>query len=319
MTTASDPRVLAFDGGGTKTRAALADTRGGVLASAEGGPMNPTSVPPDALRETLAGLLRALGLTGGEPLAAVFGGFGGALEGAGQRTMETLLRDALPNARRVKATSDLVCALASGVGAGDGMVAIAGTGSSVLVRAGGEAVRVGGWGYLLGDEGSGFDLGQRALKAVLRHRDGVGTDDASALAARCAATLGKPVWDAVADLYEGGRALLATFAPVLLDAAQAGDAAAAREARAAFEGLARTVDAGARRFPNGKPPALVLAGGLWSHPFYRALAQARFSGYETVYPKKQPIDGAVSEAVAMAQDQDDQDVETMPTPFIPNP
>jgi N-acetylglucosamine kinase-like BadF-type ATPase len=71
--------------------------------------------------------------------------------------------------------NDALIALVAGAGENPGVVLVAGTGSIAYGRdARGRAARAGGWGYLLGDEGSGFWIGRRALLSVVRHADGRG-------------------------------------------------------------------------------------------------------------------------------------------------
>src|SRR5262249_13879716 len=70
--------------------------------------------------------------------------------------------------------NDALIALQAGIGDAPGIVIVAGTGSIAYGRHLGEAARAGGWGYVLGDEGSGYWIGRLALRAVVRHVDGRG-------------------------------------------------------------------------------------------------------------------------------------------------
>jgi glucosamine kinase len=88
--------------------------------------------------------------------------------------MSVFLERSFPKAE-VKVTTDIEIALAAAVENGVGVVLIAGTGSVAYGRnAEGKTVRAGGWGPWLGDEGSAFDIGRRALTAIRRHEDGMG-------------------------------------------------------------------------------------------------------------------------------------------------
>ena len=94
----------------------------------------------------------------------------------------------LQGARRSSSTTRSI-ALVAGVGDEPGVVIVAGTGSIAYGRnARGEAARAGGWGYVLGDEGSGYWIGRLALRAVVRQADGRGA--ATALTPRMLAHFG---------------------------------------------------------------------------------------------------------------------------------
>src|SRR5207244_5439169 len=76
---------------------------------------------------------------------------------------------------KILVVNDALIALQAGVGHDPGIVIVSGTGSIAYGRNGrGEASRAGGWGYVLGDEGSGYWIGRLALRAVVRHADGRG-------------------------------------------------------------------------------------------------------------------------------------------------
>ena len=76
---------------------------------------------------------------------------------------------------RILVVNDALIALQAGVGDAPGIVIVSGTGSIAYGRNDrGEASRAGGWGYVLGDEGSGYWIGRLALRAVVRHADGRG-------------------------------------------------------------------------------------------------------------------------------------------------
>jgi glucosamine kinase len=106
------------------------------------------------------------------PAAAVFAG----VAGAGRSTARDALRTALEKARlgeRIRVGTDVEAAAYDALESGPGVVLLAGTGSIAWGRSqDGRTDRVGGWGKLLGDEGSGYALGLEALRAVLRAEDG---------------------------------------------------------------------------------------------------------------------------------------------------
>ena len=265
--------IVGIDGGGTKTEAVLCDGEGRVLSRVIGGPTSPTSRPAAQVRETLAKILRRLmegrgGLAGG--LDALFAGLSGGSVGNNAALIGNMLRELLPGCRQISNFSDCLNALRSAIPQGDGLVAISGTGSSVFACVDGQLRQCGGWGYLLGDEGSGYDLGQRALRCALRALDGRGP--ATTLAVACQRKLGQDVRQAVPRLYQEGRPGIAAFAPVLLAEAQAGDAVAQAQLEAAAAGLAESITA-AGRWLSGCPKRTAIAGSVWKNSAFRERMQ----------------------------------------------
>lgn len=295
--------LIGIDGGGTKTAAALCDETGRACAFAIDGPTNPTSASHEQIGARLERLLDIVTDPLGGRNAVIdgcFAGIGGGGIPENGAFLVGCLRGLLPGVKAVDAGSDTINALNSGVGAGDGIVVIAGTGSSVLARAGGVLHRVGGWGYLLGDEGSGYDLGRRALLAAIRAYDGRGP--ATVLTGLCAGKLGAPVHQSIARIYEEGRAHIASFAPVLLDAQAMGDPVACEQAKQAAESLCEAIlAAGAHLTMPIRPTALV--GGIWQPGGFME-THARMllgSGYRMMHPTLPPVFGAVVEAARLAE------------------
>jgi glucosamine kinase len=152
--------VAAVDGGGTKTAAALADRAGRVTILPPGRGCNPQDDPDWAT--VLGGVLGALG----RPVAAVLGLPGWGEVAAHDRAVAALVAAHLPGAEIV---NDVELAWRGAFPEGEGVLILAGTGSMAWARGG---VRVGGWGDLMGDEGSAFWIGQRALAGMAHAIDG---------------------------------------------------------------------------------------------------------------------------------------------------
>lgn len=172
----------------------------------------------------------------------------------------------------VVVTSDVVSAHAGALHGGGGVLVIAGTGAVALGIGDREAALVDGWGPELGDFGSGSWLGREALRAVLRASVGLGPETALGAALR------DPVGDASAVqrwlAQEGTLARrLATLAPILLDAASAGDPVASQIGEEAVRLLAATAAAAAapRSRAGSAPtaPVVALHGGLTDDEWFR--------------------------------------------------
>jgi N-acetylglucosamine kinase-like BadF-type ATPase len=167
---------LGVDGGQSSTTALIGDETGRILGAGRGGPCNHIGAAEGAAKLTRAVeecVAKACEQTHLDPrqirfAAACFGMSGGPDD------KESLLSQILSTEKLI-VTHDGLIAL-SGATAGDpGIIVIAGTGSFAFGRnAGGQAMRAGGWGYIFGDEGSGFDITRQALRAALRFEEGWG-------------------------------------------------------------------------------------------------------------------------------------------------
>lgn len=167
----SEPLVVGIDAGATKTRAFAVDRGGEVVGRGAGGGANLLS-SQDPQGSIGAALAEALG---GRPAeAVVLSAAGGDRKADRERGRELLARVA-PAGARLLVTHDALAALYAGNPAGCGIVLIAGTGSIAYGRnEEGEEDRAGGWGHLIGDEGSAVWCGLEALRAVAHAVDGRG-------------------------------------------------------------------------------------------------------------------------------------------------
>jgi N-acetylglucosamine kinase-like BadF-type ATPase len=128
----------------------------------------------------------------------------------------------------------------------------------------GRTARSGGWGPLLGDEGSGYAIAIAGLRAAARSADG--RAQPTLLTDRLLAKRGltRPE-ELIGEVYRGGdRAALAALGPVVLDAADAGDPVAEEIVREAVCELASAAAAAARQLNLGGAFPVALAGGLFA-------------------------------------------------------
>ena len=168
---AMDGLAVGIDAGATKTRAFAVDRAGEVVGRGAGGGANLLS-SPDPLGSIGAALAEAL--AGRQADAIVLSAAGGDRKADRERGRELLSRVA-PAGARIRVTHDALAALYAGNPAGCGIVLISGTGSIAYGRnEEGEEDRAGGWGYLIGDEGSAVWCGLEALRAVAHAVDGRG-------------------------------------------------------------------------------------------------------------------------------------------------
>jgi N-acetylglucosamine kinase-like BadF-type ATPase len=162
---------LGFDGGGTKTDCVLANAEGEMLERATAGPSNPLRAGYAKAWFTMsdaADLVLERAKLKSTDIRGVCAGIGGAGRDSVAKRMATFLEKSFPNAA-VSVTTDLAITLAAGVGDGEGVILVVGTGSAALGRdAKGKLARAGGRGPWFSDEGSAFDIGRLAVAAVVR-------------------------------------------------------------------------------------------------------------------------------------------------------
>jgi N-acetylglucosamine kinase-like BadF-type ATPase len=163
---------LGIDGGQSSTTALLGSSDGRVIGFGQGGPCNHVEGPGgrEKFRNAIdACVERAAANVPRERIRAVCGGFSG-----GPDDKRSLLEEMFPSSQ-VTVTTDALIALAGATAGEPGIITIAGTGSISFGRnAFGDTARAGGWGYVFGDEGGGFDITRQALRACLRAEEGWG-------------------------------------------------------------------------------------------------------------------------------------------------
>lgn len=162
-----------FDGGGSKTVCCLTDEQGRLLGFGHGGPLNylfcGKETAAQSVRDALHHAFAAAGLSP-QPLEGAFVGSAAVLLGHGD-FHAPFFRSCIP-AQALDCDSDILPVWFGEAGTQPAIVVIAGTGSIAYGCSAQGFTRVGGWGPLLGDEGSGYDLGRRALQTAARMADG---------------------------------------------------------------------------------------------------------------------------------------------------
>ncbi len=293
------PRFLVgIDGGGSTVRVAVATPTLDVAAQSEGGAANPSAIGREAAAESIRGTLRAaLDAAGVAPrqVAAVGIGVAGAAASHSAEWLREVVRAVTPGALIVP-SADYEIALVGALGRRRGVLVLAGTGSFAYgVNQRGRSKLVGGWGYLLGDEGSGGWLGLEGLRAVVRAADGRGP--ATVLTDRLLRELNlSDARDLIPWLYrvdEPRTPAIARLAGHVLDAAEAGDAVARSLVARAADELAQAANAVIRAL-NMRHPAIAFAGGLLSadNPLSAALC-ARLDLPARPVAQYPPVMGAV--------------------------
>jgi N-acetylglucosamine kinase len=166
--------VLGIDVGGTKTVCLLADDDERVIAEGREEGANLQGAGELALEKVLHSVMEATLEGAGVIPSSICLGIAGVDRAADEAVVRSIM-SRIGYKARILIVNDALIALQAGVGHAAGIVIVSGTGSIAYGRnEAGEAARAGGWGYVLGDEGSGYWIGRLALRAVVRHADGRG-------------------------------------------------------------------------------------------------------------------------------------------------
>jgi N-acetylglucosamine kinase-like BadF-type ATPase len=295
--------VMGVDGGATKTLAAVLDLHTRTLHLAHGGPSNEDAVGAQAavrtLLQTADEAIARAGLAREDLAAAVL-----AVAGTDTDAVAANVRAARTDAWIV--VNDVVGAWATATGAGPGLATVSGTGSNVFgIGPEGRAWRAGGWGHLLGDEGSGYWFGIQSIKAALRDREASGPR--TALSDAAPAFFGAPSVEALASLVYSKpltKGEIAAFAIETARLADGGDVVArelyelgARELGVQIATVIRVTGLaekppGGQPFPVGLIGSAFKAGAVFVEPLARAVHEhAPHARIETV--EMAPVGGSL--------------------------
>ncbi|HKX21974.1 MAG TPA: BadF/BadG/BcrA/BcrD ATPase family protein [Rhizorhapis sp.] len=275
---------LGIDAGGTHTRARLVSGDGQVLGTGKGGPANtPAGLPSGllAIEDAWSQALTGAGISSGR-VSTIYAGLG--MAGLNRRgVLEGLKGHAFPF-RSIAFASDAAIANLGAHAGGDGAVVIVGTGSVGFARVGEKIFTIGGYGFPVSDEGSGAELGLRAIRRALWARDGRIEHSAMTLEVldRFKGSAGEIVdWTTRATPADYGA-----FAPMVLDHATAGDTIAeliVQESARRVDNIIRTL------FDLGAPRCCIMGGvATRMRDWLAASLRARLSD-----PSGDPLDGAI--------------------------
>ncbi len=294
--------VVGIDAGASKTRAFAVDRDGTVVGRGAGGGGN-LLTSPDPQGAIAAALAEALG--GRAANAVVLSCAGGDRETERTRGLEILARLAPPGAKLL-VTHDAIAALYAGNPTGCGVVLIAGTGSIAYGRnEEGEEDRAGGWGYLIGDEGSAVWCGLEALRAISHAVDGRGAP--TRMTAMLFQQLGVGQFSDVLPLVYGRphpAPAIGAATRALASASAEGDAIANSILQRGANALARAATVVAMTLGLSAGPVYLAGGAFENLSLLQRLVQLDLLGLlpqATVEPvREEPAMGAARLAAALA-------------------
>lgn len=286
---------IGVDGGRTRSTVTVTDAQGVELARVTGPAAVPRTAEPltgsDALVRSITSAMRMAGLA--PPASSLCC----ALAGAGALHVRESIAGRLMAAglaTHAVVVTDAEAALQDAFGNGPGLILISGTGSIAWGRAAdGRTARAGGWGRMVGDEGSGFAIGIAALRAVMQAHDN--RISATVLTERILDAVGSREAPALVDWSErASKADIAGFAPLVLVAAEEGDGCAAAITDGAAQDLARHVRVLVHGLgPWESTPRLAFGGGLLTRASTLRSAVVRaIERDEAVIVNEAPLDPA---------------------------
>lgn len=311
--------VIGIDGGGTKTTGVIADDHGEVFAEATVGPSNPNSVTKERIKQEFDQLfaqLRKVDTNAFEKVDHVFAGLSGADHLTTRAHMKQLIEKLLPEKFTVSIDNDAITALYSGTLGKPGIVQIAGTGAITYgVNDQGVRKRVGGWGYLFSDHGSGYSLGRDALAEVFLAHDGFDRD--TLLSKKIMAHFAiDELPDLIRIIYHqpGTREVIAALSRLVMESADQGDKIAKeiiqRNANHLGQSISLLVDqlfynkdeASEANQVNDHNTPVILVGGLFNRLdlLQKSIQEGLSSNQEKVYlkmPEILPVGGAIIAAL----------------------
>jgi N-acetylglucosamine kinase-like BadF-type ATPase len=299
--------VIGVDGGGTSTRFAVADVASSsIIKTISTGSISPYVYSWEHVITNIKMGLASLfnDATGLNPnmVRVIALGVSGVDRPEHEVNFARRILPLLPNSI-VKVVNDSVIALLGGMRNREGLLAISGTGSITFgMKENGDTMRVGGWGHVLGDEGSGYRLGLQAMRRVMRSHDKVNS-----------ATMLTDLVLGYLDLKEspdlldwtneinGDKAHIAALAVCVHEAAETRDQAALQILEIEARGLARQVETVHRRLFTSDldhPVEVICAGGnlVNGREYFRIFGEI-VSGFiaqaEIKHPDNTPVVGAV--------------------------
>ncbi len=251
--------MIGIDGGGTKTEFVLFSESGRIEESfiLEGSNPNVSGMEKtfSVLQKGIARIMR-----NSSQIVGIFAGISGCAAKKNSQAVTEFLQKNYPDTK-IQCDTDILNVLGNIPNVTNCITAISGTGSVVYAYENGKLNRLGGWGYLLDPEGSGYGLGRDAMRAVLAENDGIGK--ATLLTELVETQLGSSVWEQIDRIYAENSRYIASFAPLVFDAAYQGDSVANEILEHHMKHMAFLINQAVRQYDCGD--TVLMAGGLLKH------------------------------------------------------
>lgn len=290
---------LGIDGGGTKTDLLLTDDQGNEIRSLQVSGCNPMDIGFDSAADLLKHAI--YDVCGDIPLSSVyaFAGIAGGTSGGMQELLHTFFRSL--HFKNFANDTDNLNSIAAGLGKHDGIMVTLGTGICAFIQKDRRQRRIAGWGYLIDNGGSGYNLGRDALNAYFCALDG--TASPTALTQHIDSIFPGGTQKIMGYIYSEGKKAVASFAPAVFAAIAEQDAIAESILQRNICAITHIIETAARDFGIEKIP-VVLAGGLTKQPLVLARIQETIHRPERFVFQvldRKPVYGAVALARELAE------------------
>ena len=252
---------LGIDGGATKTAFALANAEGNIISEITLGPSNPIDLGFDAACAILSEGSAKITSSIRKKKISLFAG----IAGGGIPDVKEKFRVFFENFGFLRSDngSDAENIIAAGLSGEDGAIIIMGTGSSCFVSRGGVSERIGGYGYLFDHGGSGYDLGNSAIRVAMQMEDGSGP--CTRIREIMLERTGLPsMLESVSYFYSLGKRGIASFSPVVFEAYDLGDEVAKRILEENASHIANLAMTAEKKLDSCDTVKIALVGGLTS-------------------------------------------------------
>lgn len=289
---------LGIDVGGTKTDLALFRKDGSILRRKIVPGANPNSCGLENAVEIIADGIQQI--CADYTVSGVFAGISGITVGENASKMLSAFRKRFPGIPFTLG-SDIENVIFSVPNAEKCIAVICGTGSVVFAWDGTKAKRIGGYGYIFDQKGSGYDIGRDALTACLEADDGLRPH--SELTRLVHQKLGATPWEKLNELMTGGRDQIAQFSPLVFEASQKGDATAEQIIDENLSRLIRLIKHAKESYDCGD--TVVCAGGNTKDPGFRRYFEEH--GVSPVIPQLPPVYGACVRCITLYGTQQNQE------------
>ncbi len=296
--------LIGIDGGGTKTRSIAADINGRIVGATEVGPSNFLAVGEEGIKRIVSEIMSLFEIRGcfdpKQMDCCVLGLAGAGREKDQQRALQAVRALGLPG--EIIVESDAYVALMGAFEGRPGIIIISGTGSICFgLDDAGKLHRCGGWGYLLGDEGSGYYIGHQGVLAALKDHDGRG--EPTMLRQEIESHLGvSRIDEIISQVYAEqslGKENIANLAPLVFECADSGDTVSERIVSEAAKELAEMIrSVGTKLAQPGGRIEVAHTGSVFQQkekliPRIKKHLQSSFREVEIHEPSLEPALGAI--------------------------
>ena len=248
---ASNYYYLGIDGGGTKTDIVLADQETNIIRILKVGACNPVDIGFEAAENILEGAI--YDICSGIPFSSIylFAGIAGGTSAGMQERLQGFFEKF--HFKAFANDSDIKNIVAAGLGKCDGIIMILGTGICAVVQKDKKHTKIAGWGYLIDNGGSGYNLGRDALNAYFCSIDGTGKQ--TVLSEEINGMYPGGIHKIMEYIYRDGKKAVASFAPTVFAALEKGDEIAEAILKRNLKNAVHIIETAACEFHEKKNPS----------------------------------------------------------------